>query len=198
MQIEYTSTDVDYITSILNIPNTAPAQADLAIIFGTRYPEPAAIAAELYHAGIVPHIVLTGGINKHTGMVESHQHHAILLTMDVPATALIVEDTSTNTHENVTYALAQLVHRVDLDAVQNVVVIAKWFHARRAIMTLKANFPPDIRYYAQTYAPEDIQPTNWHLDDYKTHYVLKNWRSIPIYLARGHLEEVTFDGTAFS
>ena len=56
-------------------------------------------------------------------------------------------------------------------------------HSRRALMTLKRQLPSGIRYYAHTYAPENVTRENWYLKSaLDGANVLKNWEAIPRYL----------------
>jgi uncharacterized SAM-binding protein YcdF (DUF218 family) len=173
-----------------------PGQADLAFVFGTRHPEPANIAAGLYGRGLVRYIVLTGGQSR-AGVHEALAHLVILLDRGVPRQRVLVEQSSTNTLENVTLALPLIADEVELERIRAVVVVAKWYHCRRAVMTLKAHLPPGIRYYTRTYEPDVVRRADWHLDPEAARRVLKEWRNIPRYLARGDIAEVHRDGDAF-
>jgi len=174
-----------------------PKQADLAFVFGTRHPEPAYIAADLYlRRGLVQHIVLTGGQGR-TGVHEAARHLDILLAQGVPRQRVVVEGASTNTLENVTMALPLLAERVDLDRIAAIVVVTKWYHCRRAMMTLRRHLRAGIRYYTRIYEPDVVRRDGWHLDPEAARRVLKEWRNIPRYLARGDIAEVRRDGDAF-
>jgi uncharacterized SAM-binding protein YcdF (DUF218 family) len=79
--------------------------ADLIFIFGTRHWTPAELAAELYHAGRAPLVVTTGGPDHHPrGVSEAVMHQRLLVGAGVPEEAVIVEDRSATTLENVTMA----------------------------------------------------------------------------------------------
>lgn len=173
-----------------------PKQADLAFVFGTRHAEPAHIAADLYAHGLVRYIVLTGGSGR-SGTHEALTHQQTLLEAGVPPESLVVERSSTHTLENVTLALPLIEDRIGLTHIAAVVVVAKWYHCRRAVMTLKGQLPAGIRYYTRTYEPAAVRRADWHLDPEAAQRVLKEWRSIPRYLARGDIAEVRRDGDAF-
>lgn len=192
--IDYENQDPAYITQMLVIKTILPEKADCAIVFGTRHITPIPLAAQLYHAGIVPIIVLTGGINRLTGHNEAQTHFDLLRTEGVPDSAIIVEDQSTNTLENVQFALPKIAEKMDVSNIQRIIAVAKWFHARRTLMTLKKQLSASIQYYVQTYTPVDIRPDNWHLDEEKRTRVLKNWRNIPYYLEKGDIAEIEKTG----
>lgn len=187
---------IQQITDYLNI--RAPAeQASFAFVFGTRLPDPAHIAARLYHLDVIPAVVVTGGPNRLTGEPEALLHREILLAAGVPPERVIVEDRSTNTLENVTLALPLIAAQFALESVESVLAICKWMHARRALMTLKRHLPPGIRYYVHTYYPDGITPENWPTSDEGRARVLKNWEGIPHYLAADHIADITFEHGAY-
>ena len=173
-----------------------PAQADLAFVFGSQYPDPAYISADLVERDRVRYVVLTGG-NKRTGADEALAHQRILLREGVPYDRMIVESSSTNTLENVTLALPAIAARIDLQCIEAIVVVAKWYHCRRAAMTLRRHLPPGIRYYTITYEPEGFARRDWHLDAAIARRVRKEIQAIPRYLELGHIAEIRRDGDAF-
>jgi uncharacterized SAM-binding protein YcdF (DUF218 family) len=132
-----------------------PDHADLLFVFGTRSPRPAHLAADLLQRSVAPVAVLTGGINPQTGQIEAQAHAAILAGYGLPPARWLIEATSTNTLENVTHAIPLIPL---LDSVRRIVTICKWYHAERAVMTLKRHMPAGIRYYVQTYSAFGITP----------------------------------------
>lgn len=84
--------------------------ADLIFVFGTRLEAPAVLAADLFIRGLAPLVVVTGGTSRQADGLNEARHHLELLTIrGVPRDAVIVEDRSANTSENVLFALP-LVH----------------------------------------------------------------------------------------
>lgn len=190
-----TPDQITEITHYLDATTSLPSHADLIFVFGTKLETPAHLAAEQYHAGRAPYIVVTGGSNRYTGFNEAHAHRDILIAAGVPESGILIEDQSTNTLENVTFALPLIEQKMPLHAIGSILAICKWMHSRRALMTLKRHLPPGIRYYAHTYEPEGITRQNWPHDARKdAANVLKNWENIPKYLEKGHLEEITHAG----
>lgn len=174
-----------------------PERADLAFVFGTRHAQPACLAADLFWQGIVEWIVLTGGRNPLTGLLEAQVHLEIVLAASVPRERVLVESSSTNTLENVVLALPMLEERGLLQRLSSVVAVCKWYHCRRAVMTLKAHLPGGVRYYTQTYEPDDLCREGWQHDPQSARRVIKEWQVIPRYLSQGDIAEVRFDGQAF-
>lgn len=186
------------ITAYLDVTTPLPDQADLLFVFGSRQMEPAQIAAELFLSGKAPCVVLTGGINRYTGHNEAEAHRDYLVSQGVPAENIIVENRSTNTLENVIFALPLIEAIMPLHSIRSTLAVCKWMHSRRALMTLKRHMPQGVRYYAHTYAPEGVTRENWHGHPRaESANVLKNWENIPRYLERGHLAEITREGDSY-
>lgn len=186
------------ITSYLDATTPLPQKADLIFIPGTRLRTPADMAAELFKRGVAPYIVVTGGENRITGEQEAVAHHDILVKLGIPADQVIVENQSTNTLENVTFALPLIEEKMPLSSLTSILVISKWMHSRRVLMTLKRHLPHGIRYYAHTYEPEGIMRDNWYQNPQaQGANVLKNWERLPQYLEWGHIEEVIRDGDGY-
>ncbi|WP_281981356.1 YdcF family protein [Thalassorhabdomicrobium marinisediminis] len=80
--------------------------------------------AQLYHAGAVQRLIVCGGLGRHPPS-EAHVMAALLEAEGVPASAVVLEDRSTTTRENIRFALP-LLDEAD------VIVITDWSHAPRA------------------------------------------------------------------
>ena len=115
----------------------------------------------------------------------------------VPRECMIVEGESTNTLENVVLALPKLEQQVDLEKLASIVAVTKWYHCRRAMMTLKRHLPAGIRYFAVTYEPQGTRRADWWQSEQGSRHVLKEWDHIPQYLASGDIAELQEENGAF-
>jgi uncharacterized SAM-binding protein YcdF (DUF218 family) len=175
------SDEAGRIAEYLTMPGDEPQHADLAFVFGTHLPQPAHIAANLFERGTVRWVVVTGGKNRITGANEAQAHLQILLARGVPGDRIIVEDESTNTLENVRLALPRIAAHIAIEDMRTVVVIAKWYHCRRATMTLRHGLP-GVRCFAVTYEPPDVTRANWWLSEAGCQKVLKERHLISEYI----------------
>jgi uncharacterized SAM-binding protein YcdF (DUF218 family) len=179
------------ITAYLDVEAPPPGPA-AHIIFGTRLTTPAEVVAERYRRGLVPLIVVTGGVNRRTGVVEAHLHRRILEEHGVPASVIRYEDRSTTTGENVELALPFI--REALDAGLGLTAVCKWYH-RRAIQRLRRLVPEAPGFHAVTWNPTTeggtpVTRSDWFRSTAAAELVLKEWRVIPLRLAEGTLAEV--------
>src|SRR4051812_2476411 len=79
---------------------TPLAKADMCLVFGGEQADALATrAAELYHQGYFPLIVVSGGVPTSKGTLECNQMHDRLVALGVPETAIRIEDQATNTGE---------------------------------------------------------------------------------------------------
>lgn len=197
-----TGDTITTITRYLDV-DILPTHATLAIVLGTRLPTPAHIATRLFQQGLVDWILLTGGYNKLSGEIESEAHQRILLEQGVPAARMLLENRSTSTQENVRLALPILQEAQVLEHLEHVLVISKWYHCRRGMMTLKRYLPAGIRYYAASFEPAVIPATNepvpirrdsWWQHEASRQLIVDEYQKIARYLRQGTLTEITFKG----
>jgi len=84
----------------------------------------------LYHAGIAPRMVMTGGVAP-SGHVEAEVMREHAVSLGVPASAITLEPRSRDTIENAGFSVA-LLCGADRRCVPSVVVVSTPFHLRRA------------------------------------------------------------------
>lgn len=191
-KLEYkhlTPTNIKAVRHYLHLKSELPQQADVAIVFGTKYEDPAHIVARDELLERVQYVALTGGINKQTHFRESLEYLRILTEKGVSQQRILLECQSTNTKENVQFVLPILQSRIA--SIENVIVVSSWFHARRAIMTLKAHLP-NAKFYSIGYYPENIYPNNFHEDETKSRHILHEINVIPKYLQKRDIADISW------
>lgn len=116
---------------------------DVAIGLGSHDLAVAAFAAELYHAGLFPVLVFTGGNSPTTaarfprGEAVHYREHA--LTLGVPDSAILVEPAAGNTGQNVTLSRSMLAEHGYRP--RSVLLISKPYMERRAYATCRQVWP---------------------------------------------------------
>ncbi len=169
-----TAPDRDAITAYVDAAAPGLGRADFIIVFGTRFSDPAPVAASLYLAGLSSTIVLTGGANRQDlSHVEADVHAGLVGAAGVPPEALVVENQSRNTFENVTLA-RPLIERA-IGEPETAIAVVKWHH-RRAVLMLARHVPSLRRIFTVTYDPPDpatgrhVTRDNWpELDPRRVH-----------------------------
>jgi uncharacterized SAM-binding protein YcdF (DUF218 family) len=89
-------------------------------------------AAALWHAGEVSHVICCGGLGRHPP-TEAEVMRDILRAEGVAEAAILLEDRSTTTAENVALALPLLAALGE----RRVIMVTDWYHAPRARMTAR-------------------------------------------------------------
>ncbi|MFF0595415.1 YdcF family protein [Streptomyces antibioticus] len=178
--------------SFVDIEASPPPDEPTAhFLFGTNQMAPVEIAAERYHKGLAPLIITTGGINRHSGIVEGQVFRQLLIERGVPESAIRCEDQASNTWQNVELSLPYL--REALASGLKITAVSKWYH-RRTLHCLATLVPEIGPFYATSwepiYAGKTVNRDDWpHIPDGKRR-VIREWEEIPRRVAEGSFKDV--------
>ncbi|CAN5590339.1 YdcF family protein [soil metagenome] len=118
-------------------------KADCILALGSHDLRVADRAAELYLQGWAPLVIMSGGLGNLTQNMwtesEADKFARIAIEKGVPADAILVENKSTNTGENILFT-QQLLQQKGLDP-QNFIVVQKPYMERRSYATFKKHWP---------------------------------------------------------
>jgi uncharacterized SAM-binding protein YcdF (DUF218 family) len=120
-----------------------PEKSDCIFVLGSHDLRVANRGAELYLQGWAPLLIFSGGLGNVTKGIwtetEADQFAAIAINMGVPPDAILVENQSTNTGENITFTQKLLQER-GFDP-QSFIVVQKPYMERRSYATFKKHWP---------------------------------------------------------
>jgi len=123
--------------------NNKMEKADCILALGShdlRVPER---AAELYLDGFAPLLIMSGGLGNFTQEIwtekEADKFAAIAIEKGVPREAILIENNSTNTGENILFT-QQLLKEKSLDP-HSFIVVQKPYMERRSYATFKKHWP---------------------------------------------------------
>lgn len=167
-----------------------PQKADLALVFGTRHSEAINKVFELYHDGLVPKILVSGGINRVTEENEAKEMSDKLIKLGVKRDDIILENKSTNSLENVLFSKQVIDERIGFNKIKKIIAVVKHYHSRRALMTLKKHFPKTVELIPVSCEVYGFTIDNWFDNETGKEKVLSEWNKIPKYLAKGDIEEL--------
>lgn len=123
--------------------NHIPAKADCILALGSHDLRVADRAAELYLEGWAPLVIMSGGLGNFTQEMwtekEADRFAAIAVQKGVPAEAILVENQSTNTGENILFT-QKLLQQRELDP-HSFIVVQKPYMERRSYATFKKHWP---------------------------------------------------------
>jgi uncharacterized SAM-binding protein YcdF (DUF218 family) len=117
--------------------DSGEVQADALVLLGGGRGERPARAAELFHSGAAPTIIVSGG-----GDAEQNKH--LLVSAGVPAAAVEIEPKSTSTRQNAEFSSA-LLRKL---GAKRVIIVTSWYHSRRALRCFR-HYAPDIQFYSR-------------------------------------------------
>jgi uncharacterized SAM-binding protein YcdF (DUF218 family) len=100
-------------------------------------------AAELYLQGFAPLMIMSGGLGNFTQGLwtekEADKFAAVAIEKGVPPEAILIENNSTNTGENIVFT-QKLLEEKGLDP-QSFIVVQKPYMERRSFATFKKHWP---------------------------------------------------------
>ena len=121
-----------------------PVPADAMLVLGTNDIRVAEYAAQLYHQGLAPLVVPTGGIAHQSDLLSTNWDRPeadvfadILSARGVPPHALLLEREATNTSENIRFSRRLLANR----PLASILIVTKPFMQRRAFATHAVDWP---------------------------------------------------------
>ena len=182
--------EIKKITSYIFL-ESEPQEADLAFVFGARHLDGAMNkVCELYHKGLVPKILASGGNNRATGENEAFAMNQKLIELGVKRDDIILEDQSTNSLENVLFSKKIIEKRFGWDNIRKITAIFKHYHSRRALMTLRKHLPKNIELIPAPYETDGFTKDNWFESAIGQERVMGEWHKILKYLTKGDIEEI--------
>lgn len=153
-----------------------PEKADLIIVPGNTWPQPARRAAALYHEGMAPYIVVSGRYSKEQQtfagaacegdrykgayMTEADFLTDVLIREGVPETAVLQERKAEFTLENARY-IRKLLEEKKM-TVKKALICCQAFHARRCRMYFEYVFQDtDVEFLMCPAVTQGISRCSW-------------------------------------
>ncbi|MEY4519086.1 MAG: hypothetical protein RLZZ499_1685 [Cyanobacteriota bacterium] len=147
---------------------------DCIFVYGGKGIERVQKAVNLYRQKRANYILFSGGFKYGK---YAYSEAAIMkdnaMKCGVPAEAILIEELSNNTKENVISSLFTLENKFGIQTITNLLVVSIPWHYRRCLLTLKTYYPKWIDY---TWCPanyEKCQSNNWWKYEESAEYVIK-------------------------
>ncbi len=123
-----------------------PDVADLILVLGSNDVRVAEHAAKLYHQGLAPYVLFSGGFGRFTQGVfnqsEAETFAAIAKDAGVPEHAILLETQSTNSGENLHFSHQLLVQQAW--PAKRILLVQKPYMERRAYATFMQQWPESV------------------------------------------------------
>ncbi|WP_159888715.1 YdcF family protein [Paenibacillus puerhi] len=175
------SNPFDCITEFMFFETTIE-MADVILIPGGSHPQLMERAAELFHQGMAPYILPSGGQTKNVLSTEWEFLRDVGISLGVPEEAILREDKATNTFENSRYSWNVLKQqRIDP---QKAILVCKSYHARRALLTYKIDFPRTTTFFVSPVTDKTgTTKDNWYLEEQNIKYVMNELTKVGQYFS---------------
>ena len=123
--------------------NQLPEKSDCILALGSHDLRVAERAADLYLEGFAPLLIMSGGLGNFTKDMwtekEADKFAAVAVKKEVPENAILIENKSTNTGENILFT-QKLLEEKGLNP-QSFIVVQKPYMERRSYATFKKHWP---------------------------------------------------------
>lgn len=162
-------------------------QADCILALGSHDLRVAERAADLYIQGWAPLLIVSGGLGRLTLEVwkesEADQFAKIAIDKGVPKEAILVENRSTNTGENILFTQKLLKER-NLNP-QTFIVVQKPYMERRSYATFKKHWPAKELFVTSPQISFEAYPTEEIPLEKVINIMVGDMQRIKLYAAKG-------------
>jgi len=167
--------------------NHKPAKSDCILALGSHDLRVAERAAQLYIQGFAPLVIMSGGLGNFTQDMwtesEANKFAAIAIQKGVPANAILIENKSSNTGENILFT-QRLLNEKGLDP-QVFIVVQKPYMERRSYATFKKYWPDKKLLVTSPQIPFDKYATDDIPLDKVINIMVGDLQRIQLYPAKG-------------
>lgn len=162
-------------------------KCDCILVLGSHDIRVAERAAELFLEGMAPLVIFSGGLGRLTEDMwtetEADKFARTAMEMGVPADAILIENKSTNTGENITNTQA-LLKQHELDP-HSFIVVQKPYMERRSYATFKKHWPAKKLLVTSPQISFDKYPNDEITIEQVIHIMIGDLQRIKLYAEKG-------------
>lgn len=167
-------------------------QADCIIGFGCYNEDIAKRAAQLYREGYAPRVLFSGGLGRNTSTMwtesEASRFARIAIEEGVPEGAILLEDKSTNSRENLQFS-RELLRKIGLTC-PRVIGVHKPYMERRLFAAFPVYWPEatvQVTSWQQSFGEYVSGVHRWNRTEEDTiHMIVGDFQRIEVYARRGY------------
>lgn len=148
---------------LFDIPIDDKLNGDCIWVFGSKnwLEERVQLAVKLYNEKRAPYILFTGGLGKKGTIAEAKLMKQRAMELGVPDDAIMTEEQSNNTTENILCSLLVLERKFLLQNIDRLIIVSSPFHIQRLSLTLSRYMPKWINYSYCYDNNSDVSKENW-------------------------------------
>jgi uncharacterized SAM-binding protein YcdF (DUF218 family) len=182
---------IQAITDLLFIEDE-PKESDLIFVTGGCQVSLIDPAISLYRHHFAPKIMVSGGSDYTLEPGEKTEAQELVdkaLSEGIPSHALLQEDTSTNTLENIVSSSPIIEREIGWKNIKRIIFCCKNYHSRRLLMTAQNHWPDHVEYLFIPVIAEkrDIRKEDWWTKPEARRVVLAEVRRISEYALKGDI-----------
>src|SRR4051812_7603841 len=167
--------------------NNSLEKSDCILVLGSHDTRVAERGAQLYLEGWGPLLIFSGGLGRLTEDMwtetEADKFAAIAVGMGVPKEAILIENRSTNTGENILFT-QKLLDQHNLDP-QSFIVVQKPYMERRSYATFKKHWPDKTLIVTSPQISFPDYPNDEIPLDKVIHIMVGDFQRIKLYAEKG-------------
>lgn len=159
--------------------------SEVILVPGGSHIELVEKAVELYHMGLAKYILPSGGKNNKIEAYESEWQFFAdnAIELGVPKEVILKENKASNTFENAIFSKKTLIE--NNISTNKLILVCKNFHARRAYLTYKSQFPVESKIFvAPVVDGKKIEKETWFIEEINRRKVLSEVEKIGIYFSQ--------------
>ncbi len=138
-------------TLVTEIPTP---RADVIVVLSGSTGDRVREAVRLYHEGVAPKLLMTGGPFFDTSMADIMAKYAV--SLGVPSENILIEEEALSTYTNATGSLPML---QDMGA-KRILLVTSRFHTARSYDTFREVLPPDMTLFIRG-SEDGVEPETW-------------------------------------
>ncbi|MBQ2955382.1 MAG: YdcF family protein [Clostridia bacterium] len=157
--------------------------------------ERAEAAAQLYHAGVVPYIIPSGGMKWDTDiglMTEAERMNKYLKEFGVPEESILLENQATTTRENMIYATLLMEQKLKPRGNYRLYVVTSGSHLRRSMSLARLYLPRTAELIGVAGTCPTARSGQWSQDEFQAKRVYRELELIKKNIDIGDMADIEF------
>lgn len=184
-------TDNDINRILFEIPTDDKINGECIWVFGSKncLEERVKLAVELYNNNRAPYVLFSGGLGKKGIIPEAKLMKEKAISLGVPEEAILTEELSNNTTENVLCSLVILERKFLLQNVSRLIIVSSPYHIQRLSLTLSRYMPKWIKYSYCYDNKSCLSKNNWMKSDETREKIEYEAKGIIFYAKKGYIDD---------
>lgn len=176
---------------LFDIPKDDGLKGDCIWVFGSSkdLDERINLAVKLYQNKRAPYILLSGGVGKEGTIPEAIIMKEKLIQLGIPEKAILTEEESYNTIENVLCSLVILNRKFLLQNIKRLIIVSSPFHIQRLSLTIQRYMPKWINYSYCYDENSKVSKNNWSKTEETKNRVEHEAKGILYYVKNNYIED---------